>query len=249
MKQRWHAPPPAALRARWLRLPTPPLVLRPVGRAHEFAIEPGSDGRFGDEALATARDAFRYRVDGETHDIHPRLLELCYRAVRHFRAPFVTLVSGYRTTRSTSRHNQGRAMDIVLPGVHDERLADFFRKQGFVGVGVYPNSGFVHLDVRARSYYWIDRSGPDQEPMVEPTLARLVSRNDTSARRRGERPVPDLVASASEADEGPMASTRGLELDGAEPAAEPPTDGPGAAPAEPTEGPAIPREASDGGAP
>ncbi len=211
MKQRWHAPPPGALRARWLRMPTPPLVLRPVGRSHEFALEPSADGRFGDEALGAARDAFRYRVDGTTHDIHARLLELCYRAVRHFRAPYVTLVSGYRTTRSTSRHNQGRAMDIVLPGVRDERLADFLRKQGFVGVGVYPNSGFVHLDVRARSYYWIDRSGPDQEPMVEPTLARLVSRNDAAARRRGERPVPDLVASASEADEGAMATTRGLE--------------------------------------
>ena len=31
---------------------------------------------------------------------------------------------------------------------------------GFVGVGVYPVSGFVHLDVRERSYFWVDTSGP-----------------------------------------------------------------------------------------
>jgi hypothetical protein len=30
-----------------------------------------------------------------------------------------------------------------------------------VGVGFYPTSGFVHLDVRkGPSFYWVDRSGP-----------------------------------------------------------------------------------------
>jgi hypothetical protein len=31
-----------------------------------------------------------------------------------------------------------------------------------VGVGYYPRSGFVHLDRRDRSFYWIDNSGPGQ---------------------------------------------------------------------------------------
>lgn len=162
---------------------------------------PDARGRFDDEQLQKAREAFRDPRGGESADVHPRLLELCYRAVRQFRAPYVYLVSGYRTTRSTSRHNQGRAMDIVLPGVTEERLAAFLRRQGFVGVGVYPNSGFTHLDVRARSYYWIDRSGPDQPSMTAPVRSNEIARNDLAARRRREEIVPDLVPSATESEE------------------------------------------------
>jgi hypothetical protein len=31
-------------------------------------------------------------------------------------------------------------------------------------VGYYPNSTFVHVDVRAASAYWVDRSGPGEKP-------------------------------------------------------------------------------------
>jgi len=37
---------------------------------------------------------------------------------------------------------------------------------GGMGVGIYPNSGFVHVDYRAPgepSYRWTDRSGPDSD--------------------------------------------------------------------------------------
>lgn len=202
MRQRWHRPPTALERRNWLAEPRPPLVLRPVRGGASFRLVPDARGRFDEAQLEKAREAFRDPRDGETSaEVHPRLLELCYRAVRQFRAPYVHLVSGYRTTRSTSRHNQGRAMDIVLPGVTEERLAAFLRRQGFVGVGVYPNSGFTHLDVRARSYYWIDRSGPDQPSMTTPVRSNEISRNDSAARRRHEEIVPDLVPAAAESDE------------------------------------------------
>lgn len=201
MRTRWHRAPSATERRAWLAQPTPPLVLRPVGGGASVSLIPSADGTFGPEALASARAAFADRHDGQSTDVHPRLLELCYRAARQFRAPYVYLVSGYRTTRATSRHNQGRAMDIVMPGVPDERLATFLRQQGFVGVGTYPTSGFTHLDVRARSYYWVDRSGPNQENQTTPVRANEIARNDSAARRRGERQVADLVPTAAEGDE------------------------------------------------
>jgi hypothetical protein len=196
----WHRPAPRGVVSRWLANAVPPLVIKPTGgRAFELVPE---DGVFGAEALAVARDAFRYRSDQQTTDIHPRLLEIAYRAVRHFQAPYVHLISGFRTTRATSRHNQGRAMDIVLPGVTDERLAAYLRQQGFVGVGVYPISGFVHLDVRERSYFWVDRSGPNQPSRVRTANAGLVNRFDAAARLRNEVAVADLEVGSEEDEEG-----------------------------------------------
>lgn len=36
-----------------------------------------------------------------------------------------------------------------------------------MGVGYYPRSTFVHLDVRDRSAYWVDRSRPGQAPQYQ----------------------------------------------------------------------------------
>lgn len=176
----------------WSRADPPPLVLVPVGRAERVALVPTSRrGGFDDAALARARAALAAR-SGATHDVHPRLLEILYRAVLHFRAPYVHVISGYRdSARPTSRHAQGRAIDFVLPGVSDRRLAAWLRPQGFVGVGIYPTSGFVHLDVRARSYFWRDASGPGQPNRERPMLLHLAARYDAAARLRGEEPVPD----------------------------------------------------------
>jgi hypothetical protein len=33
-----------------------------------------------------------------------------------------------------------------------------------VGVGYYPNSSFVHLDVRETNTYWVDYAGPGEAP-------------------------------------------------------------------------------------
>ncbi len=193
MRARWHRAAPAGLRRRWLAEDPHPMVLRPSHRRERYTLIPDAEGRFGEEALRQAREAFRYRRDNETTDVHPRLLEVAYRAVQRFRAPWVTIVSGFRTTRATSRHNQGRAMDIVLPGVSDRRLAAYLRQQGFVGVGIYTQSGFTHLDVRERSYFWIDHSLPGRRSRARPIMRRETWRQDSRARRRGEVAVPDLV--------------------------------------------------------
>lgn len=190
---RWHARASTTEVRAWSRLAPPPLVFLPLRGRERVTLAPSDDETFDAEDLALAQQALGTR-EGLTAEIHPRLIELVYRAVRHFRAPYVHVISGYRTGRATSRHAQGRALDFVLPGVSDRRLSAWLRPQGFVGVGIYPTSGFVHLDVRARSYFWSDSSGPSQSNRERPMLLSQVARYDAAGRRRGEEAVPNAVA-------------------------------------------------------
>lgn len=196
----WHKRAPRRIIRAWAALEPPPLVIRSVSSNERHSLVPDAQGRFSEEAQAQARQAFAWRRDRSTRSIHPRLLELMYRAVLEFDAPYVWVVSGFRGRRPTSRHYQGRAADIALPGVRDRRLAHFLRRQGFVGVGVYPVSGFVHVDVRAQSFFWTDYSGPGQAQRNRPTAFGAARRFDRAARARGEVGVPDLSAEQSESE-------------------------------------------------
>ena len=203
MVRNWHRRAPRDAVREWRAIDPPPLVLRPAGRSDRYELTPASDeGGFDAEDLAKMKEACRHR-DGAAEEIHPRVVELVYRAVREFNSPWVTVVSGYRPDRATSRHTQGRAVDIALPGIPDRRLARFLMKQGFVGVGLYTGSGFVHVDVRARSYFWIDRSPPGRPQRVRRILPRLSERYDRDARRRGEEAVADLADTSEGAEEAP----------------------------------------------
>jgi hypothetical protein len=54
--------------------------------------------------------------------------------------------------------------------VDDRDLFELLRRSfADIGVGYYPNSTFVHLDVRERSTLWVDYSGPGQTPCYSQT--------------------------------------------------------------------------------
>ena len=199
-RDQWHKRAPRRLVREWQAMEPPPLVLRPVWTNERFTLTPDAEGAFNEEQMAKARQALSWRRDGSHREIHGRLVELIYRAALEFDAPWVWVVSGFRGRRPTSRHFQGRAADIVLPGVRDRRLAHFLRRQGFVGVGVYPVSGFVHLDVRQSSFFWFDYTGPGQAQRNRPTMFGAARRFDRQAASRGELRTPDLEASAAEAE-------------------------------------------------
>jgi hypothetical protein len=103
-----------------------------------------------------------------THAMNPRLVRLLYAVGRHYPGRRLEVVSGYRhpsvAKNPRSPHMQGLACDFRVSGVKNNDLRDYLRR-GYekVGVGYYPNSSFVHLDVRKdRSAFWIDYSGPGE---------------------------------------------------------------------------------------
>jgi hypothetical protein len=131
------------------------LVFKPVNTPDTFVLVPHAEtGQFDDIQQAIAQKAFAHYKTGHDHPVDPRLLHIAYQIMTHFDAPFLRLVSGYRPTRATSRHSQGKAMDIVVPGVQDKELAEYAKTFEHVGVGLYNVSGFVHVDVRDESYFW-----------------------------------------------------------------------------------------------
>jgi hypothetical protein len=101
--------------------------------------------------------------------VDPMLLERLQKMVDHFQkkgaaALKVVLVSGVRPTAKGSLHASGHALDMRIEGVPNEALVGFCKTLPDTGCGYYPNSSFIHLDVRAGAGHisWIDASGPGE---------------------------------------------------------------------------------------
>lgn len=96
----------------------------------------------------------------------PRLFRLLVAVSDRFGGRPLRIVSGYRARSffEASKHKSSRAVDFSIPGISNEVLRDYLRSIPNVGVGYYPNSSFVHLDVREYSAYWVDYAGPGEAP-------------------------------------------------------------------------------------
>ncbi len=183
-REKWHAEAPPEMCAQFKATAIPDLVFEIQGKDLTYVLRPrGRNGGWSDDQLAIAKEAFGSWQGGPTP--HARTLDLVYAATLHFGCPYVTLISGIRKDRGGSRHSHGLAADIVLPGVQDEDLAAYFRAQGFVGVGTYPRAGFVHVDTRDQSFFWIDRSKPNQHGKVVQVRKDESAAADEAARERG----------------------------------------------------------------
>jgi len=101
-----------------------------------------------------------YRT-GDVHPIDPRLLDLLDAvAARTGTRSRFQVISGYRSPRTNamlhersaevaqkSFHIQGMAIDVRLPDVELHHLHAAAQSLGQGGVGYYPESNFVHIDV------------------------------------------------------------------------------------------------------
>ncbi|MCU0663388.1 MAG: LysM peptidoglycan-binding domain-containing protein [Myxococcota bacterium] len=97
--------------------------------------------------------------------LHPRLVQLLSRVAERYPGRAIQIISGHRPNRTKqhrSKHAQGRALDFRVDGVNNHELYAFIRSLPKTGTGYYPNSMFVHLDVRDQSVTWTDYSGPGQ---------------------------------------------------------------------------------------
>jgi uncharacterized protein YcbK (DUF882 family) len=119
----------------------------------------------------------RCHYTNKQHSMNPRLVRLLYQTGRHWPGKRLEVVSGYRNPtvakNPRSPHMKGLACDFRVAGVKNTDLRDYLRgNMKKVGVGYYPNSSFVHLDVRKdRSAFWIDYSGPGDRAMYSETPA------------------------------------------------------------------------------
>ncbi|MEZ4390671.1 MAG: DUF882 domain-containing protein [Polyangiales bacterium] len=207
--RRWHDPARAPAPR---LLPDGRMVLRLSSINGLGAVEVTplrADGGFDDAARgALARVLGDPRSNRQTA-MDPRLLDVIYQLARHFRAGQVNVISGYRSASGRSNHARGRAADIALPGVGDEALARYAREMGFLGVGVYPHSGFVHVDVRTRSFFWVEggsrrRSrGRRRRGGIREVHGDVARRADEAARARGVQPLGESQHGADDEDASP----------------------------------------------
>ena len=119
------------------------------------------NGRYVPDALAAMNHVMRDYRTGEVHEMQPELFDLWHtiRDVTESRAPF-QIISGYRSPETNamlhemtsgvaqnSYHMKGMASDIRLQDVELAHLRAAALAIGRGGVGYYPSSDFVHVDV------------------------------------------------------------------------------------------------------
>lgn len=136
-----------------------------------------SSGHISDNALKAFQNLMRQGA--ASFPVDPRLLALVSVVSDHFGGRTLEVVSGYRTYTPTqftphSNHNLGRALDFKIDGVKNEDVWAYCRTFRNAGCGYYPNSGFVHLDVREAKASWIDRSLPGDPPQYDAPEALAV---------------------------------------------------------------------------
>lgn len=168
-----------ATRAAVAALEPPP---EPRGRGDG---EPVHAVRLGEEFRIRVKDAHGHippsamkafermmRQGNGAHAVDPRLVALVGIVSSHFGGKPIEIVSGYRAYTPTqytahSNHNLGKAVDFRIRGVKNEELRDFCRTLRSAGCGYYPNSTFVHLDVRDTKAFWTDWSHPGEPPKYD----------------------------------------------------------------------------------
>lgn len=128
----------------------------------------GSDGRLNAETVRALNNVLG--AGGSRPAMPERLVRLLIEVSDTFGGRPIRLVSGYRTTSyfQDSRHKLSSAIDFLVVGVPNAVVCEYLREIEDVGVGYYPNSSFVHLDVRDHSAYWVDYAGPGEPPRSTP---------------------------------------------------------------------------------
>lgn len=165
------------------------------------AIRPGTSARPTTPIAELAKKKGEELAPG-VHRVDDRLVKRIQAVADHFgkHGPVkLSIVSGYRPMSVGSMHAVGRAIDFRLEGAKNEDVVAFCKTLEDTGCGYYPNSSFVHIDVRdqgAGHVTWIDASGPGEAPKYVPTWPPPVSsragKNDDLAAVSAREPVLKL---------------------------------------------------------
>jgi uncharacterized protein YcbK (DUF882 family) len=158
-------------------------------------------------AFADVNHLMRCRVTGHEVDMDPKLIAILAQLSTIY-GRTLQLISGHRAphangTSETSQHTLGRAADIRIPGVSIGELKKVAIKLGARGVGLYPEKGFVHVDVRDKNrYFWIWTARGGEQADMGWTPARVARSSSSVAEPASEEggEESDQGATAPEAE-------------------------------------------------
>ncbi|MBP6632366.1 MAG: DUF882 domain-containing protein [Kofleriaceae bacterium] len=121
------------------------------------------DGSSDADTAATLRRLFRCKRTDLEHDVAQGTLAMFADVAARYPGRAIEVVSAYRAARkesATSPHRAARAIDFRVRGIKPAVVRDFlWQTYHDVGVGYYPESGFIHIDVRPERLPWTDRGG------------------------------------------------------------------------------------------
>jgi uncharacterized protein YcbK (DUF882 family) len=160
----------------WMRYTAAPKQrgrLELIGHKDRFSGQVMKDGKL----LPSARQAINVFLGakGTRPPVPDRLIRLLVRVSDTFGGRPLYVVSGYRTSSfyADSHHKRSEAVDFSIVGVPNVVLRQYLLLLDNVGVGFYPRSSFVHLDVRQCPTQWVDYSGPYEPPRRTPPPSKL----------------------------------------------------------------------------
>lgn len=131
---------------------------------HEFVVVDYTGKATGKTKLQTTEEAvnrfLRCHFTDEPTEMDKRLFKVLVDAANHFGSQRVDIISGFRAPKYNlmlrkkghgvarrSQHKLGNAVDFRVRGVATSKLRSWARNLRLGGVGYYPSSGFVHVDV------------------------------------------------------------------------------------------------------
>ncbi|MGB6174807.1 MAG: DUF882 domain-containing protein [Methylocella sp.] len=151
----------------------------------------------------------------------PRLFDVVWEAYRTAGATQpIVIVSAYRSPETNamlrrrshgvaehSQHILGRAMDTTMPGMSMERIREIGMRLQRGGVGWYPSSNFVHLDVGGVRYW--PRMSYDQLARVFPDGKTVDLAADGRALPRYEEARAEIASRGGVMSDVPQAAPSG----------------------------------------
>ncbi len=138
--------------------------LKLAGGVHSYSLRRDGSKRLlvdGRESNFLLRE-FRCKDGSDEILLDFGLVEILQRVRSHF-GKAVSVTSAYRTAShnksvngaTSSYHMKGQAADFTVTGVPNREVAKYLQGIGAKGIGLYNyTGGFVHVDTRAKQYYW-----------------------------------------------------------------------------------------------
>lgn len=137
-------------------------ILQSVNNGEEMEVRLNlNTGELEPESYRRLRHQMRCQHTTAEAPIDPRLIDLLYRIAQRTKQK-IQMVSGFRapmySKAKLSYHTRGMAADIRIPGMTALMARDLAESMGVMGLGYYPDSQFIHVDVRDTRTRWIDYS-------------------------------------------------------------------------------------------